>query len=290
MYLLNVRTAFFYYYKNRGDVKIVKNIVYKDDSQNYRHTLDIYLPKDTKNFPTAHFIHGGNWNSGNKNYYEWLTGLYANIGISLAKQGIGVVIQNYRLYPEVGIDEEIADVRDGVIWTEKNIKEYGGGGAIFLAGHSAGGNIIALIASLENNKLKAINMENIKGYIALSAVWDIPDMAKNTSNSFNKNTVQPIFGIKASEQEKYSPSRFLDNIHKPIFIAVGGKDYPYLKNQALMAKNKLVELGKSVEYFVAPEYIHEAMVVRFGGSSDLLAPKIVEFIKSTYSFYLKYEK
>lgn len=276
LYILKERTAFFYYYKNRGSVKIVRDIVYKEGSQNPKQQLDLYLPKDKKDFPVVHFVHGGYWRSGDKNYYEWLTGLYANVGIALAKEGIGVVIQNYRLYPEAKIENEIADVRDGILWTEHHIAEYGGSGSIFLMGHSAGGTLIALVGSSVSD---AIDRSHIKGYIALSAVWGIQEMITNSSAIFNKETSYPIFGDDAVSQEKYSPSAYLKNFDKPIFIAVGGNDYKYLQNQAEETRKILQSFGKPYEYVVAPRYIHEDMVLKFGSSQDPLLPKTEEFVK-----------
>ena len=78
------------------EVERHKDIAYRTDkdADKDRHTLDVYTPKGKKDFPVVLFVHGGSWKSGNKN-------LYAALGESLAKDGIGCVICNYRLSPAV---------------------------------------------------------------------------------------------------------------------------------------------------------------------------------------------
>src|SRR6476661_4000879 len=60
------------------------------DADPVRHKLDLYVPKGAKDFPVMVFVHGGMWRSGNKE-------LYAPLGETFAKQGIGTAVINYRL-------------------------------------------------------------------------------------------------------------------------------------------------------------------------------------------------
>jgi len=118
------------------------NIHYYDDSVNKsdkyineRCVLDIYYPKNIKNFPTVVWFHGGGLEGGEKFIPEQLT-----------KQGIAVIGVNYRLSPKIASPEYIKDAAAAIAWTFNNIKSYGGNTSqIFLSGHSAGGYLVSMV-------------------------------------------------------------------------------------------------------------------------------------------------
>lgn len=280
---LKKRTAFFEYYSGKNNVKIIRDIVYKENSINPKQRLDLYLPKTGKNFPMVLFIHGGYWTSGDKNYIQWGTGLYGNMGVALAQKGIGVAVANYRLYPESGIDGQIDDVLNSLSWLQKNAVQNNGSGDIFLMGHSAGGHLISLLGTQPDRlSAKGISTDSIRAYISLSAVWDISDMVTKNDTDFNNNISYPLFGHDSSNYGTYSPLASVGKISKPFFVGIGDDDFPYLMGQATIVNDKMNSLGISHEYEVMPGYTHADMVTHFGSDQDLLAPKIVDFINKKY--------
>src|SRR5438270_12946054 len=88
-----------------GGVREVKGVTYSQgkDADPQRHTLDLYLPREEKGFPVLLFAHGGGWKSGSKDEFAFL-------GRALARDGIGVVTVNYRLYPQVNFPANVEDV------------------------------------------------------------------------------------------------------------------------------------------------------------------------------------
>src|SRR5581483_10396907 len=111
------------------------------DADKERHKLDVYLPKGKKEFPVLFFVHGGGWKSGNKSWYGAL-------GHAFAQAGIGVVLTNYRLSPQVKHPAHVQDVAKAFAWTCANIGKYGGrADRLFVCGHSAGGHLVALLAT-----------------------------------------------------------------------------------------------------------------------------------------------
>src|SRR5438105_2837308 len=103
------------------EVEVTKGIAYYDgkDTDEVRHKLDVYVPKGQKKFPVMMFVHGGTWKSGTKELYEPLGKLYA-------RNGVGVVIINYRLSPKVQHPAHIQDVARAFAWMHKNIAKHGG--------------------------------------------------------------------------------------------------------------------------------------------------------------------
>ncbi len=106
------------------EVKTVRDVSYYDgpDAHKTKHKLDLFLPKDKKDFPVLLFVHGGGWRHGDKDFL----GIYSAIGNMFAEHGIGAVVINYRLSPEVMHPEHIKDVAKAFAWTYKNIATYGG--------------------------------------------------------------------------------------------------------------------------------------------------------------------
>src|SRR5262245_18121268 len=132
------------------EVQVVSNLAYYDgkDADEVRHKLDLYMPKGKKDFPVLIFVHGGAWSMGTKD-------LYGPLGKVFAKNGIGTVVINYRLSPKVQHPAHVQDVARAFAWTHKNIAKHGGNpDQIFISGHSAGGHLVALLATDESH-LKA---------------------------------------------------------------------------------------------------------------------------------------
>ncbi len=130
-----------------------------DEYINERCILDVYYPKDIKNFATVVWFHGGGLTGGNKEIPE-----------ALKNKGICVVGVNYRLYPKVKSPKYIEDAAAAVAWVFKNIAIYGGNpDLIFVSGHSAGG-YLTLMVGLDKSWLnkKGIDANNIAGLIPFS--------------------------------------------------------------------------------------------------------------------------
>ena len=68
------------------------------------------------------FVHGGTWDSGDKNYRAGGADVYANIGRFDAARGLGVAVDNYRLQPAVVWPLQADDVRAAMAWVRGNIE------------------------------------------------------------------------------------------------------------------------------------------------------------------------
>ena len=98
-------------------------------------TLDLYYPKNKKDFGTIVWIHGGGLKHGRK-----------VIPTRLKNQGMAIVAINYRLYPKVKAPGYIEDAAAAVAWVFNNIEALGGSSdKIYVAGSSAGAYLAAMI-------------------------------------------------------------------------------------------------------------------------------------------------
>ena len=137
-----------------------------------RQVLDVYTPEkklDAK-LPVMFWIHGGGWQVGDK----------SDVALKpkvLTERGFVFVSTNYRLLPDVEIDELIRDVARAMGWVHKNIEKYGGDPTrIFVGGHSAGAQLAALLCTDDRYlKEQAVSFDVLKGCVPVDGdTYDIP--------------------------------------------------------------------------------------------------------------------
>ena len=127
-------------------------------------TLDLYVPI-TGQWPVIVFVHGGGWDSGDKDFRAGGADVYANVGRFFAARGIAVAVINYRLQPRVTWSQQVEDVRMAVSWVRSRALAYGGQPErIFLMGHSAGTHLASVVALTASPDMRAA----IRGVIAVS--------------------------------------------------------------------------------------------------------------------------
>lgn len=182
-------------------------------------TLNVFSPRNSKyeNTPVLVFVHGGNWNSGDKKTYGFL-------GRNFAKKGITTVIVGYTLSPDANFDTMANQVGQAVMWTKNNIANYKGDpNKIFLTGHSAGGHLIALVGTsykyvTEKNLIKGIILNDAAGLDMKHYLEEFPPTVKD--DYLTTWTNDP-------DQWRYaSPIYFIDERTPPFKIYLGSKTYP----------------------------------------------------------------
>jgi acetyl esterase/lipase len=165
-----------------------------------RHRLDLFLPRGLRDYPVVLLVHGGAWVFGDNR----CCGLYLAAGEFLASRGIGAVLPNYRLSPGVKHPEHVKDVARAFAWARAHLAEYGGcPGRVFLAGHSAGGHLVSLLATDEKYlQAEGLSTADIKGVISVSGVYRIPagrmDVALGgaTPCAFRLDELAPVRGTR----------------------------------------------------------------------------------------------
>ena len=221
------------------DVEIKHDLTYTDGAEAdlKKHKLDLYLPKGKTDFPVVMFVHGGGWVFGDKVFF----GVHEGVGKMFARHGIGAVVTNYRLSPGVKHPEHIKDVARAFAWTHQHIAEFGGRpDELFLCGHSAGGQLVSLLATDESYlKAEGLSLKNIKGVMPISGVYSIPD-----------GLFSEVFGKDANERKNAGPMSHVHENCPPFLILYADNDFPYCDAmseefaKALRAKKVVVETLK----------------------------------------------
>ena len=158
-----------------NDAKIVQNIAYGEAPLQ---KLSLYIPSSaTENAPAPVlvFFHGGRWSDGNKEQYKFVADTFI-------KDGFIVALADYRKYPDVKFPAFVADAAGALAWVHDNIGKYHGDTArLYLAGHSSGAHMAALVAT-DPQYLAAYDLDRniIAGFAGLSGPYafkpDEPDL------------------------------------------------------------------------------------------------------------------
>ncbi len=243
------------------------DIAYRTDkgADKARHVLDVYVPKGKKDFPTVLFVHGGSWKSGNKN-------IYASLGQSLAADGIGCVICNYRLSPQVQHPGHIEDVAKAFAWTAENIAKYGGKQEqLFLCGHSAGGHLVSLLVTDEQYlKAEKHSPKEIKGVASLSGVYRI---------IAGERVFDGPFGKDEKVCKLASPLTHATGKHPPFFIAYADNDFPQLDKMAEDMHAALKKAESPTELVKCKERNHYTIIIQFVNDADPLNKSFRAFVE-----------
>ena len=192
----------------KDDATIVNDIQYKTNQDAYvtkRCKLDIYYDKKQKDCPVVIWFHGGGLTSGSK-----------QIPSQLKNQGYTVVAVNYRLLPEVTIDQCLDDCAAAVAWVFQNITKYNGNPEkIFITGHSAGGYITAMLG-LDKEWLARYNVDanRIAGLIPFSGQM-ISHFAYRKMNGIDN--LQPTI-------DKYAPLFHVRKDAAPLVLITGDRN------------------------------------------------------------------
>jgi acetyl esterase/lipase len=279
-----------------------------------RQKLDVFAPRDAERRPVVLFVHGGAWTVGDKNLF----GLYRNVGRFFARHGVVAVLINYRLSPWVKHPEHVKDVARAFAWTHQHIADYGGDpGRIVLCGHSAGGHLVALLATDDRYlkdpalKLGAEGRAALRGVIAVCGVYRIPapdefvmmagDMvnslmaragAKGTVRALtvpalmrrgkNLNLFRMVFGDGPAALRDASPLSHVQKGLPPFLILYAQSELPRLAGMANDFGKALREAGNTAEVRQVPGCTHNTILFRLNRPDDAAANLLLEFV-TTYA-------
>lgn len=242
-----------------------------------RHCLDVYAPKkkSATSYPVVLFIHGGNWNSGNKDFYSF-------IGRRLAKQGVVAVVINYRLSPNVRVPQMADDCARAVAWTVCHITDYGGDPQrLFLMGHSAGGGLAALLTA--DNRLLARHgfpQNPIKGTILDDpAGLDMYDYLQKLEYPGDAQYLVP-YGKEPAVWRDMSAMYHVTAQTPPIRLFIGGETYPSISSSSRKFVGKLQGLAHKPELTVLPGKKHAPMVLQLYFQHNIIYKELLKFVGS----------
>lgn len=176
--------------------------------------LDVYEPQDAANAPILLMVHGGGWKRGDKA----ASGVVDNKVAHYLPMGFIVVSTNYRLYPAVDPVTEAHDVASALAYVQQHAAEWGGSATdIVLMGHSAGANLVSLVAANSS-------IARDEGAAAWLGTVSLDSAAFNVVTIMTAphlSLYDPVFGTDRQLWRDSSPTLTIDAIPAPMLLVCG---------------------------------------------------------------------
>ncbi len=242
------------------------------NSTSEKQKLDIYTPASAISAPVVFWIHGGGWQTGDKSEVDYKPELFTKLGYLF-------VSINYRLLPEVEMEDILHDVAMSFRWVQDNIAPHGGDPKrIILMGHSAGAQLAALIctdqAYLESER---VSLTVIRGCIPIDGdTYDIPAIITTAETRRRVHGLpQSSFGHRekfGNDEAKHSNFSAVSHIKKgkqiPPFLILYVGGHPDTSAQAQRLANSLSNASVPVELFAAKDTDHIRLNRDLGTDND----------------------
>ena len=261
--------------------QLTSNIPYVADGH-ARHVLDIYAPDNASNLPVLFWIHGGGWQAGDKTSVDvkpkWFTG-----------KGFVFVSTNYRLLPEVDMGTLIRDVAKAYGWVQQNISKYGGDPKrVFVAGHSAGAQLAAILCT-DERYLEEVgaSLSSTIGCMPVDGdTYDVPAIIEVAETRCRSHGLpMPSFGHRkkfgddpAKHKDFSAVYHIAKDKHIPPFLILHVAAHPDTSAQAFRLSSVLKEAGVPVTVFGAKDTSHTKLNDDLGLPGDPATAALEKFI------------
>ena len=258
----------------KAEAVVTKDIDYisESDYADGRDLLDVYMPEGAKKAPVIVFLHGGALLYGDKTYGK-------GIAASLVESGVGLVSANYRLSPDHAHPSHVQDAAAATAWVINNIAAYGGDPEnVFIAGHSAGAYLAALLA-IDSSLIEKHNIDKgaLKGTVLISPFLYVEETAPGriTTNPVYKS----IWGDKKEGWLKASVSGFIGADQNNILVIYADGDDLWRKEQNTRFVRDLKSEGNSnVTAIEVGNRTHITIMSEILEQDDQVSKLIVNFI------------
>jgi acetyl esterase/lipase len=216
-----------------------------------RQRLDVF-PCGTAGAPTLVYIHGGYWQTNDKEPYAFL-------GEALLPAGFNLALIEYTLAPVARLDAIVAEVRAAVAWTIDHAKEHGGDPArVLVSGHSAGGHLTAM----------AMSDPRVAGGLAISGIYDLEPIRLNYLNDKLR--------VDTAEAERNSPIRHLPERAGRLVVTVGLGELPELIRQSEEFAAAWQRAGLPGRYLPLPAHDHFSILEELARPDGALVKALTE--------------
>ena len=238
-------------------------------------SVDVYLPAGCGPAPVVMWVHGGGWQRGDK-----ANGTIEQKAAWAASFGAALVSVNYRLStPGSGVmwPDHGEDVAAAVAWVQQRGSTVGlAGTSITLIGHSAGGHLVAIVATDPSLLTEAgADPANVSCVVALDASFDLADTPA-------QELITNAFGTDPEAISNASPTIAIERNGPPSArFQVVTRGSPRRVDGARAFVDLVNNSGGSAELVDATGYTHDEVNSRLGAPDDVLVtPAVTDFVRS----------
>ena len=242
--------------------KLHKNISYGDGE---RETLDIF-PSDLPDAKTLVFIHGGYW------YKNGPSDVYL-VAEAFRAYGVTTVLIGYPLMPDHPLDQLVASCRKAISWLHQNVSGFNGNpDQIYIAGHSAGGHLAAMMMATNWPQFDSALRNNIiKGVCAISGLYNLLPVQLCYVNEILKMDKATVI--------RNSPVELSPETLCPLILTVGKEETAEYKAQSGELFNRWTEKGADVQLMEAAGTNHFSILTSLLHESSQLPIAICSLMR-----------
>ncbi len=177
------------------------------------------------------FFHGGYWRSLDKRMFAWLAPPFV-------AEGVSVALVSYRLCPAVHITDIVDDAIAATNWLLANAPAQGTGAReVVLAGHSAGGHLVAAIWAAALERL-TFEPSRIVGGLPVSGLYDFSPLPHFSGNA--------DFRLDTNAARKLDLYYRKPTLAAPLVVAVGQAESSEFVRQSCLIADRWAPLVRSL--------------------------------------------
>ena len=238
--------------------KAIKDIPYGAKS---RECLDVFSSQ-TPFSKTLVFIHGGYWQRFDKSSFRFIATAFAGYGIT-------TVLMNYPLSPGNSIDQIVESCCRAMEWIHHNIAALNGDAAqIYIAGHSAGAHLAAMLMTVEKGQS---HKTSIRGICAISGLFNLIPLQLSNIND--------VLQMDQETAIRNSPA-FKEPIELcPLLIAVGSAETNEFLDQSRELNNRWKNKTSSAELVIMAGLNHFSVLDSFCDATSVLHKSMCKLMK-----------
>jgi arylformamidase len=240
-------------------------------------SLDMYYPDAARGEPLVIFVHGGAWSYGDKKQY-------ARLGTAFAECGVAFAIVNYRHAPAARPDAQAVEIAKAVKW----LADRAGSDAfalkrIYLMGHSAGAEIIALVLAgrYPARATAGLAPGTVAGAIAMDGTGYDPFMQTHgiVMHPLRLFAFAGAFGIDPSLWASYDVHQYLNGSEPSMLVVHADRDIVAPEFESADFVKELKAAGDTVTYLQVPHRDHFSVLKDMtSGAGDPTFEAILQFV------------
>lgn len=199
-----------------------------------RHRYDLFMPERMARGLLV-FVHGGYWVALDRSYWS-------HLAAGAVGRGWACAVPSYDLCPDATIPDIARQVGRAIDHAAGAV-----GGPIVLAGHSAGGHLVASMAA-HDTPLAQATVERLVHVVSISGLHDLRPMLRTARNA--------LLGLDMAAAEAASPALKRPLPGVPLTAWVGAQERPEFLRQTALIANVWRGLGAATRAVVEPGRHH----------------------------------